>query len=260
MDLGLKGKVILITGGAKGTGAAIAHACGREGGVPVILDRDESAIQRIRAELHQEGIEHETMQVELTESSDTSRVVEDVGRKFGRIDGLVNNAGVNDGVGLEHGSPERFVASLKCNLVHYYTMAQATLPFLKQSKGSIVNISSKVAVTGQGGTSGYAAAKGAILELTLEWAAEFSLYDIRVNAVVPAEVMTPQYEDWVKKFDDPQEELRRIAAKVPLGRRMTEPDEIAALTVFLLSSESAGITGQHLFVDGGYVHLDRRLT
>jgi L-fucose dehydrogenase len=260
MDLDFRGKVILITGGAKGIGAAIAHACGREGGVPVIFDRDESAIQSIRSELQQKGIEHGTILVELTNSSDTSRAVEEVGRKYGRIDGLVNNAGVNDGVGLETGSPERFADSLNRNLTHYYTMALATFPFLKQLKGSIVNISSKVAITGQGGTSGYAAAKGAILELTLEWASELSIHDVRVNAIVPAEVVTSQYNDWLTKFDNPQEELQRIAMKVPLGRRLTQPEEIAAMTVFLLSSKSAGITGQHLFVDGGYVHLDRRLT
>jgi L-fucose dehydrogenase len=226
----------------------------------VILDRDESAIQKYRAETKQKGIENDVRQVDLTDSAATCRVVEDAGRKYGRIDGVVNNAGVNDGVRLEGGSPERLAASLKSNLLHYYTVAHAALPFLKESKGSIVNISSKVAVTGQGGTSGYAAAKGAILGLTVGWAAEFSSYGIRVNAVVPAEVKTPQYEEWVKKFDDPQEELRKITAKVPLGRRMTEASEIATMTVFLLSPKSAGITGQKLFVDGGYVHLDRRLT
>jgi len=171
----------------------------------------------------------------------------------------VNNAGVNDGVCLEHGSPERFAASLKCNLVPYYTMAQAALPFLKESEGFIVNIGSKVAVTGQGGTSGYAAAKGAILELTAEWAAELLSYGVRVNTIVPSEVMTPQYEDWLKRVDNPQQELRKIAAKIPLGRRFTEPEEIAAMVTFLLSSKSK-INGQPLFVDGGYVHLDRALT
>ena len=260
MNLGLKGKVVLITGGAKGIGAAIVRACGREGGFPIIFDRDELAIHKIQSELHEEAIKADTIQVELTNSSDTSLAVENMGHKYGRIDGLVNNAGVNDGVGLENGSPERFVSSLNCNLTHYFTMAHAALPFLKQSTGSIVNISSKVAVTGQGGTSGYAAAKGAILELTLEWAEELSTYGVRVNAVVPAEVITSQYKNWVMKFDDPEEELRRITARIPLGHRMTEPSEIAAMAVFLLSSKSAGITGQYLFVDGGYVHLDRRLT
>jgi L-fucose dehydrogenase len=259
MDLSLTDRVILITGGASGIGAAIAHACGREGGIPVILDRNQAAIQKIQDELRQQGVKHKTICLELTESADCLHAVEAAGKEFGRIDGLVNNAGVNDGVGLEHGSPERFFASLKCNLVHYYTLAHAALPFLKQTKGAIVNMASKVAVTGQGGTSGYAAAKGAILEFTEEWAAELSINGIRVNAIVPAEVMTPQYSDWLKKFDEPQEELRKITSRIPLDHRMTEPGEIAAMAVFLLSPMSAGTTGQHLFVDGGYVHLDRRL-
>jgi L-fucose dehydrogenase len=260
MDLNLKGRAIVVTGGAKGIGAAIVRACAQEGATPVILDRDNAAMQELHSELDQKGMTSEAITVELTDASNTCRAIEGVGRKLGHLDGLVNNAGVNDGVGLETGSPERFAASLDCNLTHYYTVAHAVLPFLKRSRGPIVNIASKVAVTGQGGTSGYAAAKGAILALTSEWAVELSQYGIRTNAVIPSEVLTPQYQDWVQKFDDPQEQLRSIASKVPLGRRMTAPDEIAAMVLFLLSPKSGNISGQHLFVDGGYVHLDRALT
>ena len=172
----------------------------------------------------------------------------------------MNNAGVNDGVGLENGSPEKFVISLQRNLLHYYNMAHYALPALKKSQGSIVNIASKTAVTGQGGTSGYVAAKGAILALTREWAAELLPFGIRVNAVVPAEVMTPLYQQWLSKFPNPEEKLKQIVAKIPLGKRMTHADEIAAMVLFLSSTQAAHITGQHLFVDGGYVHLDRALT
>jgi L-fucose dehydrogenase len=179
---------------------------------------------------------------------------------FGGIDILVNNAGVNDGVGLERGNPEEFVKSLERNLVHYYVMAHFALPALKKSRGAIVNISSKTAVTGQGGTSGYVASKGAILGLTREWAAELLSLGIRVNAVIPAEVMTPLYEQWLAKHPNPQEKLERIVSKIPLGQRMTTVEEIAATVVFLLSKKSGHTTGQHLFVDGGYVHLDRALT
>lgn len=260
MDLGLQGKVILVTGGAQGIGAAIVRACGREGAIPVILDRNENAVRDLEAELSAEGIANESVVLELTNARSVYRAIENISQKLGRIDGLVNNAGVNDGVGLEHGSPELFAASLQRNVVHYYTMAQSTLPYLKQSRGSIVNMASKVAVTGQGGTSGYAAAKGAILELTEDWAAELSPYGIRVNAVVPAEVLTPQYQKWVSQFGDPDEKLRSIASKVPLGKRLTEPKEIASMVMLLLSAKSEGVTRQCLFVDGGYVHLDRRLT
>jgi NAD(P)-dependent dehydrogenase (short-subunit alcohol dehydrogenase family) len=172
----------------------------------------------------------------------------------------VNNAGVNDKVGLEHGSPEQYVESLGRNLFHYYNVAHFALPHLKKSRGTIVNISSKTALTGQGGTSGYASSKGAILALTREWAAELLDYGIRVNAIVPAEVMTPLYRQWLDSFDDPEEKLKSVVAKIPLEKRMTLPDEIAAMIVFLISTRAAHITGQHVFVDGGYVHLDRALT
>jgi L-fucose dehydrogenase len=145
-------------------------------------------------------------------------------------------------------------------LLHYYNMAHYALPHLKRSGGSIINIASKTAVTGQGGTSGYASSKGAILALTREWAVELLPYGIRVNAVVPAEVMTALYRQWLDMFPDPEEKLKTIVAKIPLGKRMTHVEEIAAMIVFLASSKASHVTGQHVFVDGGYVHLDRALT
>jgi L-fucose dehydrogenase len=175
--------------------------------------------------------------------------------------GLVNNAGANDGVGLESGSPEKFLESLQQNLVHYYAMAHYALPMLKAAHGSIVNISSKVALTGQGGTSAYAAAKGAQLALTREWAAELAPHGVRANAVLPAEVMTPLYQRWIASRPDPQQALDEIARRIPLGHRFTEAAEIAAMATFLLSpNQSAHTTGQLIVVDGGYTHLDRALT
>ena len=197
---------------------------------------------------------------ELSAPEACASVVEGTIQKLGRLDALVNNAGVNDGVGLECGNPGEFVASLERNLVHYYAMAHYALGALKKARGAIVNISSKTAVTGQGGTSGYVAAKGAILGLTREWAAELLPYGIRVNAVVPAEVMTPLYQQWLATFPDPQQKLKEIVAKIPLEKRMTKAEEVAAMVLFLLSEQANHITGQHLFVDGGYVHLDRALT
>jgi L-fucose dehydrogenase len=260
MDLQLNDKVILVTGGAKGIGAAIVRACAKEGAIPAIVDKDVDAGKAVQAELRQSGMRCEFVAAELNAAKACASAVETVVNTLGRVDALVNNAGVNDGVGLERGNPEEFVKSLERNLVHYYAMAHYALAALKKSRGSIVNISSKTAVTGQGGTSGYVAAKGAILGLTREWAAELLSFGIRVNAVIPAEVMTPLYQQWLAKHANPQEKLERIVSKIPLGQRMTTAEEIAATVVFLLSDKSGHTTGQHLFVDGGYVHLDRALT
>jgi L-fucose dehydrogenase len=202
----------------------------------------------------------ELIVADLTVAEGCYSTIQKVIEKHSYLDALVNNAGINDKVGLEHGSPEQYVASLERNLLHYYNMAHYALPHLKKSRGSIVNIGSKTAVTGQGGTSGYASAKGAILALTREWAAELLGYSIRVNAVLPAEVMTPLYCQWLETFPNPDEKLKTILAKIPLQQRMTKPEEIASMVVFLVSARAGHMTGQHIFVDGGYVHLDRALT
>lgn len=259
MDLGIKDKVFIITGGSKGIGAAIAGALADEGAVPVIVGRSEDAASKLARNIRSKGGKCQVIVKELADRENCREAIEQTTREWGRIDGLVNNAGVNDGAGLEKG-PEAFEKSVQTNLFHYYYMAHYCLPWLKKSKGAIVNVSSKTALTGQGGTSGYAASKGAQLALTREWAVDLLSHGIRVNAIIPAEVMTPQYADWVRKFEDPEKKLGSIVSKIPLGRRMTEAEEIAAMTVFLLSAKSHHTTGQWIVVDGGYIHLDRTIT
>jgi NAD(P)-dependent dehydrogenase (short-subunit alcohol dehydrogenase family) len=260
MDLQLKDKVVLVTGGAKGIGAAIVKTCAQEGAIAVAVDRDVQASQQLHDELSSQGLKTSFIAMDLSSAENCKAIVQQTIETFEHIDALVNNAGINDKVGLEHGNPQEFVRSLERNLLHYYNMAHYAVPNLKRARGSIVNISSKTAVTGQGGTSGYVASKGAILGLTREWAAELLPYSIRVNAVIPAEVMTPLYQQWLDSFPDPQEKLKTVVAKIPLEKRMTTSEEIAAMVVFLISAKAGHITGQHLFVDGGYVHLDRALT
>ena len=257
MDLGLKGKVVLITGGGSGIGAAISEAVAAEGAVPVVLAR-RTPEPEVMAGLQAVCPQALLIITELTDDAQCRAAVDQVMARFGRIDGLVNNAGANDSIGLDAG-PAAFRASIEQNLTHYYTMAHLCVPHLRATKGAIVNISSKTAVTGQGNTSAYAAAKGAQLALTREWAAALAKDGVRVNAVIPAECMTPLYERWIRSFDDPQSRLDEITRRIPLGQRMTEAAELANQVVFLLSARAGHTTGQWLFVDGGYSHLDRAL-
>ena len=260
MDLNLKDKVIPVTGGDKGIGGAISRVLAEEGAIPVIVARDDADMQRAVEEIKSFGGQADFVKAELTHPDEVENAMTYIADKYGRIDALVNNAGVNDSVGLENGSYEKFVASLNKNLTHYYLMAHHALPYLKESQGAIVNIGSKTSVTGQGGTSAYAAANGGRNAITREWAVELLPYKIRVNAVIVAESYTPLYETWINTFPNPQEKLAEISRRIPLEHRMTKPEEIANMVAFLLSDKSSHTTGQLIFVDGGYTHLDRALT
>jgi len=258
MELGLSGKVVVVTGGASGIGAAVSEVLAEEGAVPVVLARrtpEDGFLARLSARSSRAG----WVKADLSRDEDCRRAVEEVRARWGQVDGLVNNAGANDRVGLDAG-PEAFRASLDANLLHYYTLVHLLLPDLKAARGAVVNVSSKTAVTGQGGTSAYVAAKAAQLGLTREWAAELAPFGVRVNAVVPAEVITPLYRRLLDAAPDPRAEEGRITAHIPLGHRMTTPREIADTVVFLLSDRASHTTGQWLFPDGGYTHLDRALT
>lgn len=253
MDLQLKEKVIIVTGGAKGIGESIVKALAQEGAIPIILGRNETDNNKIVQEI---GIGKQVT-VELGNPDACINAVKSAIDFYGRIDGIVNNAGINDGVSLEKGSYKQFMESLHNNMIHYYLVVQTALQELIKTKGSIVNISSKVAETGQGGTSGYAAANGGRNAMTREWAVELLKYGIRVNAVIVAECYTPLYEKWIKTLDEPEVMLKKITERIPLEKRMTTGEEIANTVLFLLSEKSSHTTGQLIHVDGGYVHLDR---
>lgn len=254
MDLYLKDNVVIVTGGGSGIGAAISYFLAEEGAIPVLVTNAKPESDFF-IELQRLQPKSKVILTELCEEISCQHAVKQTLARFGRIDGLVNNAGLNDKVGLKAGR-EAFIRSLEKNLVHYYLMAHLCQDALQSSRGSIVNIASKTAISGQGDTSGYAAAKGAVLALTREWALSLCKVGVRVNAVVPAEVITPQYHRWIKTFENPQQKMARIASRIPLGQRMTTPQEIANTVTFLLSSRSSHTTGQWLSVDGGYLHLD----
>ena len=260
MNLNLTDKIIIVTGGAKGIGEGIVHALAAEGAIPVIIGRSEKDNLKVIEAIKDKRLKVDHVVAELTRPGECKKAVQIVTERYGRIDGVVNNAGVNDGVGLENGDYESFMASLHKSMVHYYLIAHYALPALKISKGAILNITSKTADTGQGNTSGYAASNGARNALTREWAVELLKYGIRVNAVVVAECWTPLYESWISTLPNPVEKRLEIESKIPLGNRMTTTEEIANTVVFLLSDRSSHTTGQLIYVDGGYVHLDRAIS
>ena len=259
MDLQLQDKVALVTGGSKGIGEAVVRTFLAEGGQVANINRSTAEGEALEAEYAAQGQQCIFIQGDLSDTSVCQRVVQETLDQFGRIDVVVNNAGVNDGVSVEAG-PEAFVASLERNLVHYYAIVHYALEALRESKGSIVNVGSKVSITGQGHTSGYAAAKGGINGLTREWAVDLAADGIRVNTVLPAETWTPLYDKLLNELDDPAEAKRQIERLVPFQQRFTTTQEIADMVVFLASPRSSHTTGQIIFVDGGYTHLDRKYT
>lgn len=257
MDLHLEDKVVVVTGGGQGIGGAISMTLAAEGAVPVILARrapDPAFLDRLAALQPKAG----WIRADLSVDQDIRAAVTEIRSRFGPVYGLVNNAGTNDGIDLDAG-PEAFRKSLDQNLVHYYTLVHLLQDDLRAAKGAIVNISSKTGVTGQGSTSAYVAAKAAQLGLTREWAAAFAPHGVRVNAVIPAEVLTPMYDAWLDTFPDRAGKLAEITRRIPLGQRMTLDTEMADTVVFTLSPRAGHTTGQWLFVDGGYVHLDRAM-
>ncbi|MEC9056124.1 MAG: SDR family oxidoreductase [Verrucomicrobiota bacterium] len=256
MDLKLKDKVVIVTGGAKGIGAAAVEIFAREDAIPVIVGRSPGTGEALLERIGATGKRGLMIETELTDVEACRSAIEKTLESFGRIDGIVHNAGVNDGVSLRAG-PDDFVASLQRNLFHLYNLTHFALDALIESTGFIINVSSKLAVTGQGSTSGYAAAKGAIHGLTREWAVDLAEHGIRVNTVVPAEVWTPMYDSWIQTVENPEETLSAIRSRIPLGQRMTSAEEMGNAIVFLASSRSGHTTGQIHHIDGGYVHFDR---
>ena len=259
MDLQLQDKVALVTGGSKGIGEAVVRTLLAEGAQVANANRSTAEGEALEAEYAEQGQHCFFIQADLSETDACQRVVDQALEKFGRLDIVVNNAGVNDGIDLEAG-PDAFLKSLQRNLIHYYAIVHHALDALRQSRGSIINIGSKVSITGQGGTSGYAAAKGGINSLTREWAVDLAADGIRVNTVMPAETWTPLYDRLLGELENPTQAKQQIERLIPFGKRFTTSQEIADMVVFLASPRSSHTTGQIVFVDGGYTHLDRKCT
>jgi len=258
VNLNLGDKIVLITGATSGIGAEIAKQFAGEGAIPVLVGRDSIRGNQVLDEVLLIQPNASLLIFDLSDAEGCRMAIDQTIRTFGRLDILINNAGGNDSIGLDQG-PFAFMKSITNNLLHVYSMTHFALPYLRASKGNITNIGSKVAETGQGGTSGYAAAKGGMRALTREWALDLRKDGIRVNEVIPAEVLTLSYQNWIQTFAEPEKKVAEIVRHIPLGQRFTTSKEIADMVVFLASDLSSHTTGQHIYVDGGYTHLDRAI-
>ena len=259
MDLRLKDKVVIVTGGTKGIGEGIVRSMAAEDTNVFMVNRPGPEGPAIEQELSGKGLSVTYVPAELTDVSECRKVVDTAMARFGRIDVIVNNAGYNDQLDLLS-EPEVFMQGLRDNLIHYYALVHFAHDTLIAHRGNVVNIGSHVSITGQGHTSAYVAAKGAIDGLTREWAAYFCDKGVRVNCLVPGSVWTSSYVRWASQFPDPGERRRMAEMNIPLGKRMTTIEEFADMVVFVASERASHLTGQIIVNDGGYCHLDRVLT
>jgi NAD(P)-dependent dehydrogenase (short-subunit alcohol dehydrogenase family) len=240
----LAGRVALITGAARGIGAATARRFAREGALVALNDVGGSDLEGLAAEIRGGGGTAVALAGDVARRADVERVVQETMAAFGRVDILINNAGIARDAMAAKMTEEQWDAVLAVNLKGTFLCAQAVLPGMRERGwGRVVNTSS-VGALGNIGQANYAASKAGVIGLTRTLALEYAKYGVTVNAVAPGPVMTSMLAgvpDAIKE---------KIVARVPAGR-IAQPDEIAAVHAFLASDDAAFVTGQVLFVDGG---------
>lgn len=263
METGLKDKIVIVTGGAAGIGRATVEVLIEEEAIPVIVDKDEKRVREFSELLQSQHNEHLFLLYDLTNDDNCRKAVERTIERYQRLDVLINNAGGNDSLDIDTTTPDEFRKSLDRNLVHYYIMTHYAWPHLKQTRGNVIFVGSKVGEVGEGKTTAYAAAKGGVVGMMRELATKSTNegLGIRLNCIIPAEVRTTGYENYVEThFENPEEGYKQLAQRIPFGKRPTTPREVANAIVFLASNKLSSHTiGQEFHPDGGYVHLDRNI-
>ncbi len=241
----LKDKVALITGAAQGIGAATARKFASEGAAVAVCDLRAEAIHRVVDECRALGAQAEGYVVDVTDRAAVDAAVAAVKQRFGRIDVLVNNAGITQDARLQKMSLAQFDAVIDVNLRGVFHCAQAVLDtMLEQGSGVILNASSVVGIYGNYGQTNYAAAKFGVIGFTKTWSRELGPKGLRVNAVAPGFVATPILEGLPEKL------MQKVISQVPL-HRLGRPEEIANAYAFLASDEASYINGAVLEVSGG---------
>jgi NAD(P)-dependent dehydrogenase (short-subunit alcohol dehydrogenase family) len=249
------GKIVLITGGASGIGLASAEACAREGAVVVITDVNVAGGESQARRLAAEGLRVEFMPQDAASEADWQRVVDDILRRHGRLDVLVNNAGIAVVAPLEQETLEGWRRTQAVNMEGVFLGTREAVRAMKGRGGSIVNISSIEGIVGEPLVPAYNASKGGVRIFTKSVALHCAQngYGIRVNSVHPGYVGTPLVANALGALPPEQAAAlhRDLIGRIPLGR-LAEPREIANVVLFLASDESSYMTGSELVVDGGY--------
>jgi len=241
----LKDKVAVITGAANGIGRAVAETFAREGARLMLADLMEEELERVAAAIRQNGGEAQTFVCDVTDRSRVERLIAETAAQFGRLDIVVNNAGITADAQLVKMTEEQWDRVIDVNLKGVFNVAQAAARVMKeQGSGVILNASSIVGLYGNFGQTNYAATKWGVNGMTKTWARELGKYGIRVNAVAPGMIATAMTEKM------PRHVLDMMAQKTPLGRVGT-PQEVANGYLFLASDEASFITGAILSIDGG---------
>lgn len=238
-------KTAIVTGGSSGIGFACAKLLLSEGARVCICARNPQKLEKAAAELSQFG-EVMFYAVDLADKDQIRRAVDAVIEAFGRVDILINNAGMNADAQFYKMRDEQFESVIDTNLKGMYYFSKAVVPGMMENRyGKIVSVSSVSAFNGNFGQSNYAASKGAIISMTRVMGKELGKYGINVNAVAPGSIMTEMYNAV------PEEIKQKKLAGIPL-RRYGDPAEAASAICFLASDEASYITSQLLVVDGGF--------
>jgi len=243
--LRLSGKVAIITGAGRGIGHATALKFGREGAIVIACDINADQAQQAAKDVAEAGGEALGYQIDVRDPPSIARMVEAVVAKYGRIDCLVNNAGIVQDSTLKNMTEEQFDSVIEINLKGVYNCTKAVVDvMLKQRSGVILNASSIVGIYGNFGQTNYAASKFGVIGMVKTWARELGRKGIRANAVCPGFVLTPI----LGKI--PEKVLKALEERVPLGR-LAHPEEIANTFAFLASDEASYINGAVIEVSGG---------
>jgi NAD(P)-dependent dehydrogenase (short-subunit alcohol dehydrogenase family) len=254
--LRLEGKVALVTGASRGIGEAISRRFAREGARVALASRDEEACRRIAGEIRDRGGIALPLRTDVTDARSIAQTVSAVVAEGGRIDVLVNNAGLGGPTPLSDRDDSRWDAILATNLTAVFRVTREALPHLPDG-ARIINLSSVVGRFGVAGLGAYSATKHGVIGLTRSFALELAPRGITVNAMCPGWVETDMgragWKGVGERHGGSEDEGRRIAAAMAPLNRIIEPDEIAGLAAYLASEDARSITGQAIVLDGGQV-------